>query len=125
VHQVAYARALELVTGVDLTKAFPMPRIPTDKIPECRSYLEQGSHLTLYRFTPDDYREVVAVFKGAHPETGEELRVEHPPPAGYPWPDAPAQEDVFAPDYATDEIAEIAQKLRRDAGFGRSDLEAA
>ena len=125
VHQVAYARAVEKLTGADLTKMFPSPRIPTDKIPECRSYLEQGSHLTLYRFTPDDYREVVAVFKGAHPETGEELRVEHPPPAGYPWPDAPAQEDVFAPDYATDEIAEIAQKLRRDAGFGRSDLEAA
>jgi manganese catalase len=117
VHQVAYARALELVTGVDLTKAFPMPRIPTDKIPECRPYLEQGSHLTLYRFTPDDYKEVVAVFKGAHPETGEELRVEHPAPEGFPWPDAPAQEDVFAPDYAPGEIREIAQRLRRQAGF--------
>jgi Mn-containing catalase len=56
VHQVAYARALELVTGVDLTNAFPMPRIPTDKIPECRPYLEQGSHLTLYRFTPEATR---------------------------------------------------------------------
>jgi Mn-containing catalase len=117
VHQVAYARALELVTGVDLTKAFPMPRIPTEKIPECRPYLEQGSHLTLYRFTPGDYKEVVAVFKGAHPETGEELRVEHPAPEGFPWPEAPAQEDVFAPDYAPGEIAEIAQKLRRQAGF--------
>ncbi len=118
VHQVAYARALELVTGVDLTKAFPMPRIPTDKIPECRPYLEQGSHLTLYRFTPDDYKEVVAVFKGAHPETGEELRVEHPAPDGFPWPEAPAQEDVFAPDYAPGEIAQIAQKLRKEAGLG-------
>ncbi len=29
----------------------------------------------------------------------------------------PAQEDVFAPDYAPGEIAEIAQKLRTDAGF--------
>jgi Mn-containing catalase len=121
VHQVAYARALELVTGVDLTKAFPMPRIPTDKIPECRPHLEQGSHLTLYRFTPDDYTEVVAVFKGAHPETGEELRVEHPAPEGYPWPDAPAQEDVFAPDYAPGEIAQIAQKLRKQAGL-RDDV---
>jgi Mn-containing catalase len=121
VHQVAYARALELVTGVDLTKAFPMPRIPTDKIPECRPLLEQGSHLTLYRFTPDDYTEVVAVFKGAHPETGEELRVEHPAPEGYPWPDPPAQEDVFAPDYAPGEIAQIAQKLRKQAGL-RDDV---
>jgi Mn-containing catalase len=58
------------------------------------------------------------VFKGAHPETGEALRVEHPAPVGFPWPEAPAQEDVFAPDYAPDEIAEIAQKLRTDAGFG-------
>jgi Mn-containing catalase len=117
VHQVAYARALELLTGADLTKAFPSPRIPTDKIPECRPYLEQGSHLTLYRFSPHDYEEVVAVFKGTHPETGEELRVQHPAPEGVPWPDAPAQEDVFAPDYAPGEIAEIAQKLRADAGF--------
>src|SRR5689334_15118264 len=102
VHQVAYARALENLTGADLTRAFPMPRIPTDKIPECRPYLERGMHLTLYRFSPDDYKEVVAVFKGAHPETGEELRVEHPAPAGFPWPEAPAQTDVFAPDYAPD-----------------------
>jgi Mn-containing catalase len=37
---------------------------------------------------------------------------------GFPWPEAPAQADVFAPDYAPDELAEIAQKLRTDAGFG-------
>ena len=117
VHQVAYARGLELLTGVDLTKAFPVPRIPTDKIPECRPYLEKGLHLTLNRFSPDDYKEVAAVFKGAHPETGEELRVEHRAPAGFPWPDPPVQEDVFAPDYAPGEIAEIARKLRRQAGF--------
>jgi Mn-containing catalase len=117
VHQVAYARALELLTGVDLTKAFPMPRIPTDKIPECRPYLDQGLHLTLYRFSPHDYREVAAVFKGVHPETGEQLRVQHPAPEGFPWPSAPAEEDVFAPDFAPGEIAEIASRLRAEAGL--------
>jgi Mn-containing catalase len=117
VHQVAYARALELLTGVDVAKLFPSPRIPTDKIPECRPWLDQGSHLKLYRFTPDDYKEIAAVFKGPHPETGEELTVEHPPPEGFPWPDTPPQEDVFAPDYAPGEIAEIAQKLRKEAGL--------
>src|SRR3954462_13054978 len=30
VHQVAYARALERLTGADLTKTSPMPRIPTE-----------------------------------------------------------------------------------------------
>jgi Mn-containing catalase len=121
VHQVAYARALELLTGVDLSRAFPMPRIHTDKIPEARPHLERGSHRTLYRFSPDDYREVAAVFKGTHPETGEELRVEDTAPTGFAWPDMPAEADVFAPDYAPDEISEIAQRLRRQAGFGGAD----
>ena len=42
VHQVAYARAVELITGADLTKTFPAPRIPTEKIPECKPHLEAG-----------------------------------------------------------------------------------
>ena len=117
VHQVAYARALELITGADLTKTFPAPRIPTDKIPECRPHLEAGSHKTLYRFSPEDYKEVVAVFKGPHPETGEDLEVADGPPPGFEPQDLPAQTEVFAPDYAPDDIAEIAQKLRKDAGL--------
>ena len=36
VHQVAYARALERLTGADLMKLFPSPRIPTEKIPDCK-----------------------------------------------------------------------------------------
>jgi Mn-containing catalase len=80
VHQVAYARALELLTGIELTQAFPMPRIPTDKIPECRPHLERGSHLTLIRFTPDDYKEVAAVFNGAPRDRGGAAR--RPPGPG-------------------------------------------
>ena len=117
VHQVAYARALELITGSDITKAFPAPRIPTDKIPECKPHLEAGSHRTLYRFSPEDYKEIVAVFKGPHPETGEDLVVADEAPEGFPWPEAPPETDVFAPDYAPDDIAEIARKLRKEAGL--------
>ncbi|HYZ29377.1 MAG TPA: manganese catalase family protein [Thermoleophilaceae bacterium] len=125
VHQVAYARALELVTGADLTKTFPMPRIPTEKIPECRPHLQRGEHLTLYRFSPEDYKEIIAVFKGQHPETGEDLRVEHKAPEGFAWPEAPAQEDVFAPDYALEDIAEIAQRLRKEAGLAADAVKSA
>ena len=57
VHQVAYARALERLTGADLMKLFPSPRIPTDKIPECQPHIERGEHLKLYRFSQDDYHE--------------------------------------------------------------------
>ena len=118
VHQLAYARALELLTGADLMKLFPSPRIPTDKIPECRPHLERGEHLRLYRFSQEDFNEVTAVFKGPHPETGEDLEVaDVPHPVGAPAHDLPPQTAVFAPDYAPEEIAQIAQKLRKQAGL--------
>jgi Mn-containing catalase len=116
VHQIAYARALENLTGADLTKLFPTPRIPTEKIPECLPHIERGDHRRLYRFSPDDYREIVAVFNGPHPETGEELEIFDAPPEGAPPNDLPAQPAVFAPDYAPEEISEIAQRLRKAAG---------
>jgi Mn-containing catalase len=117
VHQLAYARALERLTGADLTKLFPSPRIPTAKIPECRPHIERGDHLRLYRFSPSDYQELAAVFNGPHPETGEELTVIDEAPEGVPPRDLPAQPAVFAPDYAPEDIAEIAVKLRRQAGL--------
>jgi Mn-containing catalase len=117
-HQVAYARAVEHLTGANLMKLFPTPRIPTDKIPESKQHIERGEHLKLYRFSQDDFQEVVAVFNGPHPETGEDLEVaEVPHPVGAPAHDLPPQPAVFAPDYAPDEIAEIAQKLRKQAGL--------
>jgi hypothetical protein len=36
------------------------------EIPECRPHMERGSHLTLYRFTPEDYRDLLAVFAARH-----------------------------------------------------------
>ena len=84
VHQVAYARALERLTGADLMKLFPTPRIPTDKIPECQPHIKRGDHLRLYRFSPEDYLELAAVFNGPHPETGEELVVVDEAPEGVP-----------------------------------------
>jgi Mn-containing catalase len=130
VHQIAYARALENLTGANLMSMFPTPRIPTDKIPECRPHIERGDHLRLYRFSPDDFQELAAVFNGPNPETGEDLVVFDQAPEGVPPRDLPAQPAVFAPDYAPEEIAEIATKLRERAGLPKeptglvADLEA-
>jgi len=117
VHQIAYARAIEKLTGADLTKLFPTPRIPTDKIPECQPHIKRGEHKRLYRFSPDDYREIVAVFNGPHPETGEELEVVDHAPEGALPNDLPPQTAVFAPDYHPEEISEIAARLRSSAGL--------
>jgi Mn-containing catalase len=118
VHQVAYARALENLTGADMSKLFPSPRIPTDKIPECKPHIKRGEHLKLYRWSPDDFQELSAVFNGPHPETGEELEVaEELHPEGALAYDLPAQPAVFAPGPEPGEIEEIAQKLRQAAGL--------
>jgi Mn-containing catalase len=117
VHQIAYARAIENLTGADLTKMFPTPRIPTEKIPECRPHIERGDHLRLYRFSPDDYRELAAVFNGPSPETGEDLIVFDEAPEGFLPRDLPPQPAVFSPDYEPEEISAIARKLRQSAGL--------
>jgi Mn-containing catalase len=118
VHQVAYARALENLTGVDMMKLFPSLRIPTDKIPECQPHIERGEHLRLYRFSPSDFKEIGAVFNGPHPETGEELHIaEETHPEGAPAFDLPSQPAVFARSAVPEEIEEIASKLRSAAGL--------
>jgi Mn-containing catalase len=118
VHQVAYARAIERLTGADLMKLFPSPRIPTDKIPECQPHIQRGEHLKLYRFSPSDFQEIAAVFNGPHPETGEDLRIaEELQPEGAPPFDLPPQPAVFAPGPEPEEISQIAARLREAAGL--------
>ena len=99
-------------------KLFPSPRIPTDKIPECQPHIQRGEHLKLYRFSLNDYHEIAAVFNGAHPETGEELRIaEEAQPEGAPPFDLPPQPAVFAPGPQPEEISQIAARLREAAGL--------
>jgi len=117
VHQVAYARAIENLTGANLSKMFPTPRIETGKIPECQPHIAKGLHAKLYRFSPSDYLELAAVWNGNHPETGDPLVVEDGPPEGALPHDLPPQQDVFAPDRSPQDIAEIAQRLREAAGL--------
>ena len=80
-------------------------------------HIKRGEHKKLYRFSPGDYAEIAAVFNGPHPETGEELEVVDGPPEGALPNDLPPQTAVFAPDYAPEEISEIAAKLRKAAGL--------
>jgi Mn-containing catalase len=117
VHQIAYARAVENLTGANLMALFPTPRIATDKIPESKPFIEAGQHRRLYRFSTTDYHELRAVFFGPHPETGEDLEVVDDHPEGVPPMDLPPQRAAFSPDYTIEEIAEISERLRVQAGL--------
>jgi Manganese containing catalase len=99
VPRIAYARAIENLTGAQLMKMFPTPRIATDKISECRPHIERGDHKRIYHFSPDGYQEIAAVFNGKHPETGDELEVVDGPPDGALPNDLPPQPKAFVPDF--------------------------
>jgi len=113
VHQVAYAKALEEITGANVTKMLNIPNISNDKFPETRQYTEQGTHRTLYRFSPDDFKDIDKVWKGPHPEDGQEVFVQDGPPEGGQAADHPEEPSVYAPGYDPGELAEIAQHMMR------------
>ena len=97
VHVVAYARALEKLTGADLKALFPIPDISNKKFPEAAKLEDQGLHRIMFRFSPEDYKELSKVWNGPHPEDGSELIVEDAIPAGAPPPDLPEQPQLTAP----------------------------
>lgn len=121
VHQLAYAKAVEKLTGANLMPMFPLPDIRTDRIDECLPHLAKDEHTKLYRFSPDDYREMAAVWNGTHPEDGRPLEVVDAFPAGFPAPSAPEISEAFSPAYEPGEIFEIAAKLARESGHPKPD----
>ncbi|MBE3549762.1 MAG: manganese catalase family protein [Brockia lithotrophica] len=110
VHALAYAKALEALTGVDVPKMLPIPKIRDDAIPEAAKYRRMNVHLTLYRFSPDDYRQIAAIWRGEHPDGGALVIKDGPPPGG-PIPELPDLPESFAPDYDPEALAEMAQFL--------------
>jgi Mn-containing catalase len=97
VHIVAYAKALEALTGVNVGQLLPIPDISNDKFPDARKYQDRGLHQILFRFSPNDYCELGAIWTGSHPEDGSPLRVEDAIPAGAAPPDLPSEPQLTAP----------------------------
>ena len=113
VHQVAYAKALEELTGVEVGKMLNIPNISNNEIPEAKKYHDQGIHQILYRFSPEDYRDIDKIWKGTHPEDGKPLTVQDGPPAGHPVNPLADEPQVFAPGYHPGELAEIVARMMR------------
>lgn len=115
VHAHAYALALKQITGVAIEKMLPTPNINLDKIPECQKYLQEGSHRRLYTFSPDDYREMAGIWgNGEMALPGDppgELEVVDGMPEGGKIHQLTGVPSAFTPDYAPEEMFEIATKL--------------
>ena len=118
VHAFAYAKALETLTGVEMSKMLPIPNIGNAIFPEAKKFMEQGSHLKLYRFSPDDYKDAGTIWTGNAPAAYTEgiggtdkLEFVDAPPAGGDLSHLAGIASSFAPNYAPEEIFEIASKL--------------
>jgi Mn-containing catalase len=113
VHALAYAKALEQLTGVQMSKMLPIPRVENKTFPEAKKFEGMGSHRKLYRFSPNDYRDAGLVWQGAHPDDGQPLEFVDGPPDGAKLPELANISEAFAPEYKAEEILEMAQKLYR------------
>ncbi len=114
VHVVAYARALEVLTGADLGKLFPIPDISNKQFPEAKALEDTGLHTILYRNGSKDFGRVGEVWTGKHPEDGLPLVVEDGMPEGAPTPDLPAEPQLTAPGIGPitmEELREMAKRL--------------
>jgi hypothetical protein len=94
----------------------PVPNIDLDRIPECRKYLAEGRHRLLYTNSPsDDYRAMAGIWgNGATALPGDppgELEVVDGVPDGGKIPDLNGMASAFTPQYAPEEMFEIASKL--------------
>jgi len=115
VHAHAYGLALKQITGVAIEKMLPVPNIDLSKIPECQKYLAEGSHRRLYTWSPSDYKNMSGIWGN-----GETALPGDPPgmlevvdglPEGGKIHDLDGMASAFTPDYAPEEMFEIATKL--------------
>ena len=115
VHAHAYGLALKQITGVAIEKMLPVPNIDLSKIPECQKYLAEGSHRRLYTWSPSDYKNMSGIWG-----SGETALPGDPPgmlevvdglPEGGKIHDLDGMASAFTPDYAPEEMYEIATKL--------------
>jgi hypothetical protein len=74
--------------------------------------VERGLHARLYRFSPDDFKDMGPLWTGEHPVDGTPLEVQDGlPEEGGKMADPPEEQAVFAPGYSPEDLKEIADKL--------------
>jgi len=112
-HIVAFAKAIEMATGVSIYKMLPIPNLDHRVIEETRKYEDLGLGYTLFTWNEiGDYTDITKIWKGKHPISGEQLIVKEgvPEESGM----IPNLEDIpegFAPGFGLEDFHAIAKRL--------------
>lgn len=110
-HIIAYAKALEVATGVEVGKMLPVPSLDNHKFDAAKKWMDQGLYNVLYTWGEPEYRDIDRIWKGANPETGEPLKVIDGTPEGAPVPDFEELPEEFAPGIDRDDYQRILKRL--------------
>lgn len=111
-HVVAYAKAIEIATGVDVTKLIPIPNLDNRAFDHAVKYEDRGYGNILFTWnTRGDYQDIRQIWKGQHPVTGAPLRVEEGSPVGGPIPELDELPEEFAPGITAEDYQRIAKRL--------------
>ena len=112
VHIVAYAKALEIATGVDVTRMLPIPDLSNNVFDTARKYEERGVGNVLFTWNNEGYYEQIRkIWKGTHPQTNAPLVVIDGIPKGAPIPNLDELPEEFAPGIGPEEFEMIAKRL--------------
>lgn len=110
-HILLYAKAIEMATGVDLTKMLPIPNMDNSKFDYARKFEEQGLGNVLYTWSETEYRDIGLIWKGTNPMNDQPLRVVIGTPEGAPIPDLDDLPEEFAPGITKDHYEQIVKRL--------------
>ncbi|MDF2925987.1 MAG: manganese catalase [Paenibacillaceae bacterium] len=117
VHVVAYAKALEVATGVNVTKLVPIPKLDNKAFKEAKKYEDKGVHTKLYTYSDQDFGDIAKIWKGTHPEDGQPLEVLKGVPKGVPIQEAPELPEEFAPGISAEDFQAISKRLQQAANI--------
>ncbi len=80
-HVLAYARALEMATGVDVSKLIPIPNLDNRVFDHARKYEDMGYGNVLFTWNNvGDYKDIDRIWKGTNPTSGQRLYVQEGSP---------------------------------------------
>ncbi len=116
-HILAYAKALEIATGVDMTKLIPIPDLDNRAFDTTRKFEDMGLGRKLYTWSDNDYRDIGLIWRGQHPIDGGPLEVIEGTPAGAPIPDFDDLPEEFAPGISQEDFMAIVRRLQKSAGM--------
>ncbi|MGE7666593.1 manganese catalase family protein [Ureibacillus composti] len=112
-HIIAFAKAIEMATGVNAVKMLPNCTTEHHVLEAARKYEERGDGHVLYTWNfVGDYRDIDKIWKGIHPATGQPLLVlEGIPEERGKVPNLKELQEEYSPGISTDEYQDILKRL--------------